>query len=353
MTFNWSDHLESALTRISELATGATSLRVYRAGGRVALAVPEDQQVAEMVMNLYQPQRLKGRLFKQMVRLQSRNRFNLAGYKHLGESSQIPEIEWLIEPARSGTLGFLGCNPAHGLRCIVAGISPSTGESFIVKLGCDESAEAVKREHTVLIKLQDRYPGVIKPAGSASGKDWFAMKLPYLGHTSPGAFNLPTVENLLSSWCSEERQRVTEWGVMDEILKKIRMVPAMSGWQQKVGALKVSRSLVHGDFALWNLRDTPDGLHAIDWEWADENGLAGIDLIHGLRQEALMVKKLGASAAFVWIQEQLRSDKWVAYLSGTGWEQNLNDLLRIGLLHSHFIAKNDSKEMLGMLGIEV
>ena len=59
MHFSWSDHLETSLARISELATGGTSLRVYRAGGRVALAIPEDGQVAEMVLNLYQPQRLK------------------------------------------------------------------------------------------------------------------------------------------------------------------------------------------------------------------------------------------------------------------------------------------------------
>ena len=351
MPFNWSDDLEYALSRISELATGGTSLRVYRAGGRVALAIPDDPHVAEMVLHLYQPQRLKGRVFKQMVSVLCQTKSRFASYSHEGTKIQLPEIEWLRDASTAGTLGFLGCNPVHGLRCIVTGVSPSTGESFIVKLGCGESVEAVMQEHAVLSNLQGRYPGVISTTGMASGKDWFAMKLPYLGHTSPSRINQPAVVNLLNSWCSEEKRRIDEWGVMGGMISNLMVKPELNGWQHKVGAMKISRALVHGDFAVWNLRHTNQGLYAIDWEWADENGIAGIDLIHGLRQEAVMVRKLKTKSALTWMRIQLQSDPWKSYLAATGWSQNLEDLLRVGLLHSHFVAKSDSKEMLGMLGV--
>ena len=54
----------------------------------------------------------------------------------------------------------------------------------------------------------------------------------------------------------------------------------------------VRTALVHGDFAVWNLRLLPTGPAAIDWEWAVEEGAAGIDFAHGLRQEAVMLRRL-------------------------------------------------------------
>lgn len=37
---------------------------------------------------------------------------------------------------------------------------------------------------------------------------------------------------------------------------------------------------VHGDFAPWNLKETTDGLRAIDWEEAQEGGLPLVDLVY-------------------------------------------------------------------------
>lgn len=353
MHFSWSHHLETSLKRIGELATGATSFRVYRAGDRVALAIPEDRQVAEMVLNLYEPQRFKGRLFKIMANIISQSNYRIGAHVHEGISLLVPEIKWLQEPSHAGTLGFLGCNPSHGLRCIVAAISPSSGESFIVKVGLDESKIAVRREYEIITKLQERYSGVIQTRGHTSGENWFAMRLPYLGHTSPSQINLPVVAKLLRSWLLEQTQRINEWKQMHDILLKVQVDRKLSGWHHKVGALSISRALVHGDFAIWNLRHTDNGLFAIDWEWATEDGIAGIDLVHALRQEAYMVKKLSASSALAWIQEQLDSDIWKSYVNASGWADHKLDLLRIGLLHSHFISKNDSSELLEKLGLSI
>jgi hypothetical protein len=306
-----------------------------------------------MVLNLYQPQRLKGRLFKLMASTLGQSKHRIGAHVHEGISIQVPEIEWLQEASRAGLLGFLGCNPSHGLRCIVAGISPSSGESFIVKLGLDESMEAVKREYDILTKLQERYPGVIQTRGHASGENWFAMRLPYLGHTSPTRINIPAVVKLLSSWSLTKTQRIDEWKLMHDIISKVQVDRELSGWHHKVGALSISRALVHGDFAIWNLRHTPFGLYAIDWEWATEDGIAGIDLIHALRQEAYMVRKLDTAAALEWMQAQLKSESWKDYVTASGWADHKMDLLRIGLLHSHFISKNDSRELLAKLGVSV
>jgi thiamine kinase-like enzyme len=194
---------------------------------------------------------------------------------------------------------------------------------------------------------------VIQPTGSLSGKNWFAIKLPYLGHTAPSCVTLSAVVQLLSSWQTEQYQLLEEWPIMRDIIPQLQVNRELSGWHHQVGGLKLSKALVHGDFAMWNLRHTSNGLYAIDWEWADDKGVSGIDLVHALRQEAIMVRKLGHTAALKWMQNQIKSATWNAYLKAGGWDKHLTNLLRIGLLHSHFVANCDSGEMLRMLGVQV
>ena len=110
---------------------------------------------------------------------------------------------------------------------------------------------------------------------------------------------------------------------------------------------------MHGDFAVWNLRLVPTGPCAIDWEWAEEHGVAGIDLAHGLRQEAVMIRELSAEAAVKRILRQARNRTWSSYLDACGWSGSLEDWLKMGLLHSHFNARSESGEMLAVLGIKL
>ena len=90
----------------------------------------------------------------------------------------------------------------------------------------------------------------------------------------------------------------------------------------------------------------------LDWEWANEHGIAGIDLAHGLRQEAYLVKRLPAQQAVDWMLHQVSKSPWSSYLQRTGWAGAAEDWLRLGLLHSHYNAKNPSEELLKVLGIE-
>lgn len=306
-----------------------------------------------MVIDLYQPQRVKGKLFKHAVTLLSQKGRKFGAYSHQPEEDIIPNILWIQEAARAGSLGFLGCNPTHGLRCVIAGIDPTSGETFVAKLGFEKSADAVKIEYTALLDLHDQFPGVIKPTGYESADDWYLMRLPYLGNNSPSSMSHPAIEKLLSSWLSRETVEINECKLVAQMLKHAQTDHELSAWHRKIGALKISRALVHGDFAVWNLRNTNEGLFAIDWEWAEPEGIAGIDLVHGLRQEASMVLKLKPKAAIGWILEQLKSKEWAEYIKQSGWQSHHLDLVRIGLLNSHFNSKNDSRELLAEIGIHL
>ena len=59
----WSGDLDEALERIAGVATGRGGIHVLRGGHRLAMGLPEDPKAARVVLDFYQPQRLKGRLF--------------------------------------------------------------------------------------------------------------------------------------------------------------------------------------------------------------------------------------------------------------------------------------------------
>jgi hypothetical protein len=306
-----------------------------------------------MVLDLYQPQRLKGKAFKLAATLLSLTKHAHGAYSHQPAADILPSIPWLQQAARANSLGFMGCNPSHGLRCIIAGIDPETGGTFVAKLGFGKSADAIRGEHTALRMLDGQFPGVIKPSESETADDWYLMRLPYLGNNSPSSMSHPAIHQLLTSWLCEETVRIDECKLVAGMIARTQVDLKLSGWHLMTGALKISKALVHGDFAVWNLRNTPEGLFAIDWEWAEPEGLAGIDLVHGLRQEAVMVRKLHPKAAIAWMSEQLQSSTWLPYLTQSGWKNHVHDLLRIGLLNSHFNAHNDSRDLLAELGVHV
>lgn len=355
----WSGDLAPVLGRVAELTTGASSLRVLAAGSRLSLALPKDREASQMVIDLYRPQRWKGRLFQWLARVLVFGGVASRWPSFRGEAMQ-PTVDWLESAARAGSVGFLGCNPVHGWRCVLAGVLPDDGTKFVAKLGLGESAASIRRESGVLDSIHGRFPGVIESAGldvaggdPDVGKDWALLRLPYLVGGSPESMEDSKVVSLLNGWLEEGMVNLGEESWTRSLLDRIPTASAPAGWHQRMRMMTVRRALVHGDFAVWNLRAVGGGLTAIDWEWAVERGVGGIDLAHGLRQEAVMVHGLAADRAVDWILQRANGGDWVGYLESAGWKGNSEDWLRLGLMHSHYHTKNDSADLLKVLGITV
>ena len=247
----------------------------------------------------------------------------------------------------------------------MGGIDPSSGEKFIAKLGLDGSAVAVRREAEVLEKLNGRFPGVVRSMGLVSSDsnqqphdpsstfEWALLRLPHLGTTSPRSMADPDVRRLLQLWLEPDKKSLDQISWAAELIHKVADDEAPEGWHSRMKSREVRTALFHGDFAVWNLRNTQDGLIAIDWEWGVEDAVAGIDLAHGLRQECFMVRGMEPKRAVAWMLERAASPQWSAYLDSCGWSGAHEDWLRLGLLHSHFNALNPSGELLGVLGIHL
>lgn len=285
----WQGDLSAVMLRMSRIATGASSLRVISARSRLALALPADRRAALLVAELYQPQRLKGRVFrlvaKGMIQLGIAKRFP----SFVPGAAVLPRVAWLRDAAAAGSVGFLGCNPNHGLRCVLAGLEPATGERFIAKLGFGKSAAAVSREHQVLSALAGRWPGVVATLGLERGEweaageveekggpvepeAWALLRLPHLGEVAPRSMADPGVRGLLASWLGSESVPVGSLPWASALLDRVPREAVPPGWHERIRSHGVRKALLHGDFAVWNLRKSGGGMVALDWEWGKKAG---------------------------------------------------------------------------------
>ncbi len=351
----WLSDLDHLMRRISRVATGSRSVRILRGGMRLALGIPDDRSAAGVVLRLYQPTRLTGRAYRL-----AGSSVSMLGIEKMTTRSAVesvtPHVPWLREAAEAGRIGFVGCNPSHGPRCLLGGIirgEDGEEEAFVGKLGFDGSRAAIEREWEVLRSLSGRYPGVPRPLSLDGGEDWCLLRLPFLGHSAPQKMDDPQVCELLTGWWRAGLVSLAENPWSERLLQRAEAAGMTAEWCDHMRRRRVRRALLHGDMAVWNVRLLANGPCAIDWEWAEEEGIAGIDLAHGLRQEAVMVRRLKPAAAVNWMLKEVRSTFWHSHLLGCGWSKSLRDWLAFGLLHSHFHASSDSSALLAVLGHEV
>lgn len=352
MVNGWSGDLDEDLGRIARVVIGRGEIRVLRGGYRVAVGLPENQEAAREVLDFYHPHRLKGRVFRlAAMALVRSGLYRRMRPSHRGVPDG-PEVEWLREAADGGRVGFVGCNPSHGLRCIVGGVDGSADAApFVGKLGFDGGREAIIREADVLERLGEKYSGVLKPLSLDTGADWALMRLPHLGFRAPGDMEDPAVMELLRAWLGEEWKPLGQFAWAGDLLRRAEECGIDSEWCEAMRCREVRAALVHGDFAVWNLRLLDTGPCAFDLEWAVEEGVAGIDLAYGLRQEALLVRRLKPGPAVRRILAQVRSEAMENYLEAAGWSDAPEDWLKLGLLYAHFNANSDSSDMLAVLGM--
>lgn len=352
MKGGWTGDVSGLLQRIARVATGPRPVHLLRGGARLAIGLPENRVAARAVIDLYHPHRPRGRLFSLLARSLVAFRIHRCLLRPEGGGGGLPEVPWLSRFAEEGRVGFVGSNPAHGPRCLVGGIDCGPdARPFVGKLGFDHSRGAILREAELLDRLAGRYPGVLRALSLESGADWALLRLPHLGFVTPQGMNDPMVVDLLVQWMSGVRQPIGEVAWAADLLARAQASGIDPIWCERLRRRTVHTALVHGDFAVWNLRVLPNGPCALDWEWAAETGVAGIDLAHGLRQDAVMIRKLPPASAVRWILVKARGRPWNSYLSACGWDGAHHQWLAFGLLHSHLNARSDSREMLSVLGL--
>lgn len=302
--------------------------RMLRRDGRPLLLLPPAPAAAALTLGLYLPQTAKARVAVSALRLA--NRLGLLGVV-LPSASPPTDDATPSDHAKpftqadldAGRIGVLLCNPSHGggrFIAVRAGDAPS-----IVKGAARPQAASLEQERAVIGRLAalglPGVPSVLSDGGDATSY-WFEM--PYFDSVDVGSVSDARAISLLESWMGGETVNPLEVEPLRSIVASQGAQAFAPGELERLSSLRIRRAAMHGDFAPWNLRQGPDGIVAIDWEWGREDGVAGLDFGYGLLQEALLVKKLPPPAALQFAHQLAQSPAASAYLDESGWGDALD-----------------------------
>ncbi len=344
--------------------------------GQPLLLLPPERRAAALTLGLYLPQGRKAKLAANVLEIANslgllqrilpklvsehtrRQEIEAAGKKPATTKTQHSHqvtpvcragtgrcVSWLDSSAQSETLpfcqddidrgrvGFLLCNPDHECARVVA---IKAGNPVCVIKWCDLSGEAkLNREIENINALTAKnLPCVaaLLSCGRNSGSCWFEME--HYAKADIVSVCDPRAVKLLASWMSAETIAPLDNELVASLWTTEEWTPGQSA-RERLAELKIRKAVVHGDFAAWNLRAGQDGLVSIDWEWAEPDGIAGLDLCYGLLQEALLVKKLPPRQALHYIQVAADSPDCKEYLKAAGWHGALDLWIKTGVFYRH------------------
>lgn len=335
----------SLFSLLGALDFSKANYRVLLRNGLPLLLIPPDRDVASLTLGMYLPQGRKAKLA--VAVLKAANAFGLLQriLPKLVPSSSVASatsepMPFSQEDIDRGSVGFLLCNPDHGCARVVAvrtGDTLRLHSSFASVFKWTDLAGKEKL-HSELANIksltQRSLPGVpeVRSEGSNRFSAWFEMD--HYAKADVVSICDPRAIRLLESWMSDEyilpldNKLIASLWTTEEWTLGHNAIDRLSG-------LKIQKAVVHGDFAPWNLRARQEGLVSIDWEWAEPNGIAGLDLCYGLLQEALLVKKLSPRQVLHSVQSAAAAPFCKEYLKFAGWHDAIDLWVKTGVFYRH------------------
>jgi hypothetical protein len=335
---SWKKNLGLVLPELRRVAIGGNDVKIVVLSERIALGLPKDRKLAGKVVNLYRPMKWKARMVARALKVFVK----LGGAFLLGSrraEAVKAEISWLSDEASAG---FLGCNPAHGLRCVV--LSRKDNDSLkVTKLAIGGNLDPIIAEGECLKEISGKYPGVPHFGGSEEGEGWAAFWTSHIEGCGPQELMGSEVIELLEGWLHPDAVKIGDISWLRALGSK-----AHGSVGERLREMVIRGALVHGDFTPWNLRRNEAGLVAIDWEWARRDGVGGLDLGHGLVMDAILVKGLRGLNLVEALVQQVESGVEADYLGICGWS-DLHLWLMLSLLYAHQTTGVGIEEELNVL----
>ena len=260
-------------------------------GGFLLLALPASKRLAHATLNLYQPQKWKGKCLKYTLQIMI----------SLGLHRLLPKFEIVIgnrgvfagldEMTSRGELGFLLSNPDSDTRNLI-GVYDIGGNLCVVKAGCGGAADVVAKEYDSMRQFADEVGVIPKCHGLIKLSGGVAYVAEFVQGESPcGLEEDSKVLMLLGQWLDGGvKKRASELNCWREISSS----PEYNN-QGELAALEnveLLSPVMHGDLAPWNIKLTPLGeIKVLDWESAERSGFPGWDWLHYHIQRMILVQE--------------------------------------------------------------
>ena len=300
--------------------------------------------------SLYRPQKGFSRLAYGLVGLS--RRFGIPGPQNgkilqfsEGRESLVHQIEGELE---AKVVSLLIGNPVQSQRRFLGLVEGFQGrDRSVLKAGFTSEARwAIESERTLLRKLGGRVPGVPPLLGELNGPgssfqafllDWVtgrkATESEALGH--------------LDKWSGEGKKPLREFPEWPGILGQWNRAGLGRGQGDKAGAIRLTPSLMHGDYAPWNLLvDQEENFRALDWEAAREDGIPALDWVHYLYQIEKLLGSRGFAPSLERIGARLRLGDSRAFLNRVGWGEDWPWLIMVYLATNWLIGDRERPELL-------
>jgi hypothetical protein len=265
--------------------------------------VPLDSPaVSSTGLSLYTPSRLSAKLKRGALRVAMRTRLPVWYRDHIWIAQrELPPIEAAVNPLfpDQSVRWALSSGAPEGARNRKASalvIAPDGKMLGFVKLARSEIARRILSQEAAVLEHFSKVPalaGTVPPFVFSGEIDVtrVLVQKPLAGVPAP--LGLTTahrefLKSLQSPLCVSAADTSTAAGLLGRLRALDTLRPDLSAICERVlGELRefeVPMTIIHGDFAPWNLRIHNGKIGAFDWEYGEIHGLPLMDEIHYLLQ---------------------------------------------------------------------
>lgn len=255
-------------------------------------------RVAASSLSVYTPARASAHLKKAALKLAARMRMNFAFRDQIIIASRKPPPleKKLTEifPGQMIRIGLSAGAPEPAINRKASGVVMSSrGEviGFLKIAGSEISDRIARREAEVLPALADRagvanYVPRLLFAGDVDGH-YVTVQTPLAGRPAPAKWTAAHDRFLAALRCGPIKAasqtnlvRALPERILSLDAKRHELNEILSRFMPTLEETRVSSTIVHGDFAPWNLRTHAGQIAAFDWEYAELDGLPLMDQTH-------------------------------------------------------------------------
>lgn len=325
---------------------GVLSLVKVMRQGSLLLALPMDRHLAKATLELYQPQKWKGKLLQKLIlflvvlglhRLLPKLKIKLGNrglFANQEKGSMTPDLGFLLSSADSVNRNLIGIVKVDGLLCVI-------------KAGCGKIAEVVRHEYESIQLFVGENAGAPKCMGIFDIEDGVAYITEFVAGRSPRNDSDDTIIlALLNRWLSNgSKKRLSGIACWQECKETLDV--HVKNEFSVIDNLEVISPIMHGDFTPWNIKICRGkNVKVLDWEYARQCGVPGWDWLHYHIQRLSLVCEASVESIMHSCQELLHSNAMQDYLIEAGMSGHESLLLGSYLYYSGRVHGYPREEMI-------
>jgi hypothetical protein len=300
--------------------------RVVRRAGHPFLFLPLSARAAITALELYPAQTLKARAARAFLRLALRA--GLApGTESLAAkvSMQDSFVKFLAHAAgmtkdSAPQFAVLAGNPrAPGRRFVFLLFNDDQEPVAVVKAGgADAARKLIAHEGNFLNEFAPKFAGLPELLGQFSTERVEAFALNFIHGRTPSASSPAQLANLFSAWV-DTRQAValgelSPWKHLLGCANRDSLPAAVTA----LSGARVHPTLMHGDFAPWNVKAADGRWTVLDWERGEIAGIPAWDWFHFAVQPAVLVQHANPGTVAAKLEGLFAATEFQRYAEAAG-----------------------------------